>query len=115
MCFVGKLLGALMQDGRAGLADAAQAALPFLGIPQPLWAEACITLGRERAALCLLLLEAGLNRPGDGRHKPVKNPAGYFRGLIRRGRAGRLDLAASLYALAGRAAAKPGDAGRRAV
>ncbi|RMF38966.1 MAG: hypothetical protein D6754_06340, partial [Alphaproteobacteria bacterium] len=72
--------------------------------------EACAGLGRERAALCLIVLERAMGRQAGEAHAPVRNPSGYFRALIRRGRAGRLDLPASLHGWAARAAraARPG-------
>lgn len=98
----GPALAALWPPGPprwSGLVAAAGALAPGFGIGAPLWAESCARLGREGAALCLLLLEQALRRPDEGRLPPVTRPGGYFRALAARAAAGRLDLAAALARL----------------
>jgi replication initiation protein RepC len=65
------------------------------GISQASWGEACAVLGRNGAALSLLLTDRGASRP----EKPVRAPAAYFRGLVQRARAGELRLHKSVFGL----------------
>jgi replication initiation protein RepC len=71
-----------------------------LGIPQPLWGEACLTLGREGAATAVAILCA---KP-EGYFRV--SPAAYFAGMIKRAKEGALDLNRSLWGLRMRTSAK---------
>ncbi len=66
-----------------------------LSISQNKWIEACEVLGREGAALSVLLTDFALDRS----YSPVLKPAGYFSALIERARVGNLNLKASLEAI----------------
>ncbi len=66
-----------------------------LMISQGTWANACSTLGREGAAICLLLTDRASLRTSD----PVRRPPAYFNELITRGQHGNLNLKASIFAL----------------
>nr|MBI1231073.1 hypothetical protein [Cytophagales bacterium] len=66
-----------------------------LSISQNKWIEACEVLGREGAALSVLLTDFALDRSCN----PVSKPAGYFSALIERARVGDLNLKASLEAI----------------
>jgi replication initiation protein RepC len=66
-----------------------------LGVSQASWGEACAVLGRTGAALCLLVTDRAVDRDVD----PVRQPAAYFRGLVRRARAGELRLHSSVFGL----------------
>ncbi|QDV79087.1 plasmid replication protein RepC [Botrimarina mediterranea] len=76
------------------LVEAAYASRGALGISQASWAEACETLGRVGAALCLVLTERAAIRE----QSPAERPAAYFRGLVRRGASGELRLHSSVFA-----------------
>jgi replication initiation protein RepC len=68
---------------------------PKLHISQQSWGEAARLLGRERAALCILITDAGLDRESNS----VKQPSAYFRGMVNKARAGELHLHNSMYGL----------------
>lgn len=75
--------------------DAAAARLFDLGISENAWAEACQTMGRGRAAACVLVLDANRDHPT----KPVKNPGGALRGMTAAERRNGLNLMGSLFGL----------------
>lgn len=79
----------------ADLVEAAYRLRRDYGVSQASWGEACAVLGRNGAALCLLLTDQGASRS----EKPVRAPAAYFRGLIHRARAGELRLHKSVFGL----------------
>lgn len=81
------------------LIDAAHDSLPAIGVDQNLWGEACQNMGRERAALAVLILERGLDRT-DG--APIRWPNAYLRGMMRRNADGALHLDRSIRGLAAR-------------
>ena len=82
---------------------AAQARLSALGVSEAAWHEAASVMGREAAALSLMILDANRYRPD----KPVHNVAGALRAMTRRAERDALRLHASVYGLLarGRAAA----------
>ncbi|MCA9026713.1 MAG: hypothetical protein KDA86_16010 [Planctomycetaceae bacterium] len=67
-----------------------------LGISQEGWGEACQVLGRTGAALCTLITDQATHRHANR----VRQPAAYFRGMIRRARDGRLHLHKTIFGLA---------------
>ena len=75
--------------------EAAYRLRPRLGISQASWAEACGVLGRNGAALCVLLTDRATLREID----PVLKPAAYFRGMLAKARGGELRLHASVFGL----------------
>jgi replication initiation protein RepC len=75
--------------------EAAWRLLPMLDIHPSVWFEGQSTLGDHGLALCLLLVDAGRDHPTY----PVRNPGGLMREMIRRAKAGRLDVNPSLAAL----------------
>jgi replication initiation protein RepC len=75
--------------------EAAYRARTELGISQASWGEACEVVGRTGAALCLLVTDRATLRH-DNR---VRYPAAYFRGMVARGRVGRLHLQRSVFGL----------------
>ena len=77
------------------LVEAAYRLRPELKISQPAWAEACATLGRNGAAVCLLLTDQATLREVD----PVRKPGAYFRAMIQRAQAGDLRLHRSVFGL----------------
>ncbi|MDX5929443.1 plasmid replication protein RepC [Acidiphilium acidophilum] len=64
-----------------------------LGVSKPLWGDACLTIGRERAAIALAIVSA---KPA-GHFK--SGPAGYFHGMIAKAKAGELNLDRTIWAL----------------
>ncbi len=64
-----------------------------LGINQSAWAEACVTMGRPAAAVCVVLADRGATREDN----PVESPGGYLRALTDRARAGELHLHRSVF------------------
>ena len=83
------------------LVDAADWLRHDLGISKPLWGEACVTMGREQAAIALAIVAA----------KPAEHfrtsPGGYYRGMVTKARAGELNLARTIWGM--RSAARPAD------
>ncbi|MDU9006498.1 replication initiation protein RepC [Litoreibacter meonggei] len=77
------------------LVEAAAARVPHLGINITAWAAACDRMGRTKAAICILLLDA--NR--DHAVNPVRNPGGALRGMIKAHNRGKLNIIGSLIGL----------------
>jgi replication initiation protein RepC len=63
-----------------------------LGVSKSAWADACVKMGRERAAIAIALVTT--KEPGH-----VKNPGGYFRSMLRKDLAGDLHLDQSIWGL----------------
>lgn len=72
----------------ADVVEAAYQLRPELQISQQSWAEACELLGRNGAAVCILLTDRATQRLEN----QVTKPGAYFRGLVKRGRNGDLRL-----------------------
>lgn len=70
------------------LIEAAYRLKPELHISQKCWGEACLTLGRAGAAVCLLLTDQATQRESD----PVRKPGAYFRAMVKRSQTGELHL-----------------------
>ena len=75
--------------------EAAYRLRPQLHISQQSWAEACGLLGRNGAAVCLILTDRATQRP-DNR---VIKPAGYFRAMVNRAKTGELKLHKSIFGI----------------
>ncbi|MEP3921098.1 MULTISPECIES: replication initiation protein RepC [Paracoccaceae] len=75
--------------------EAANARIAALGINISAWAAACDRMGRSRAALCVMLLDANRDHPT----KPVMNPGGALRGMIKAHNRQSLNLIGSLIGL----------------
>lgn len=77
------------------IVDAADWLRHDLGVSKPLWAEACLTMGREQAAIAIALVSA----------KPAgyfrTSPGGYYRGMVERARAGNLHLDRTIWGMRG--------------
>ncbi|MEW4566156.1 plasmid replication protein RepC [Bremerella sp. JC770] len=73
--------------------EAAYRLRPELNISQQNWAEACELLGRNGAAICLLLTDQATMREDT----PVLKPAGYFRAMVKRAESGELRLHNSIF------------------
>ena len=79
---------------------AVQAILPEIGINISAWADACRIMGRDVAAMCVIITDANRDHP----QIRVRNPGGYLRGMTNAYRAGNLNIMGSLIALSERRA-----------
>ncbi len=64
-----------------------------LGVSKPLWGDACLAMGREKAAIALAIVSA---KP-EGHF--TASPGSYFHGMVKRAEAGNLNLARTLWGL----------------
>lgn len=64
-----------------------------LGVSQSLWGEACLTMGREQAAIALAIVSA---KPAE---HFTSTPGGYFNGMVARAKAGTLNLSRTIWGL----------------
>ena len=87
------------------IVDAANYLRHDLDISKLLWGEACVTMGRELAAVALAIVSTK-----DPEHF-TSSPGGYFHGMVAKARAGDLHLDRTVWAL--RRAAQP-EQGRQA-
>ena len=94
-----RFLGYLpLKSGSTNWNDVVEAAYQLrkdLRISQQSWSEACGLLGRVGAAVCVLVTDQAMQRHDD----PVRQPAAYFRGMIRKARVGDLRLHSSIYGI----------------
>jgi replication initiation protein RepC len=75
------------------IVDAADWLRGDLGISKSLWGEACLTLGRERAAVAV----AAVSAKPDGHFR--SGPGAYFFGMVRRAKTGALNLDRTIWGL----------------
>ena len=91
------------------IVDAADWLRGELGVSKSLWGEACVTMGREQAAIAVAIVSA----------KPAEHfrstPGGYFHGMVAKAKAGELHLGRTIWGLrdGGKPRAGQGDASRR--
>lgn len=85
--------------GWRDIIDAADGLRYDLDVSKPLWGEACLTMGREQAAIALAIVS-------------TKNPeyfkttaGGYFHGMVAKAKRGELNLDRTIWALRGAAGA----------
>lgn len=75
------------------IVDAADWLRHDLGVSKPLWGDACLSMGREQAAIALAIVST----------KPASHfrgtPGGYFHGMVTKARAGDLNLGRSIWGL----------------
>jgi replication initiation protein RepC len=75
------------------IVDAADWLRGDLGVSKSLWGEACITMGREEAAIAVAIVSA----------KPAEHfrssPGGYFHGMVAKAKTGDLNLARTIWGL----------------
>lgn len=77
------------------LFDAAHTLLPGLGIHKSAWGNACQTLGRHGATICLMIIDQKMHDLKN----PILNPGGYLREMTTRAKAGKLNLQGSVFGL----------------
>src|SRR6516164_2269247 len=85
--------------------DAADWLRHDLDVSKPLWGDACLTMGRDLAAVALAIVSTK-----DPEHFRT-TPGGYFHGMVQKAKAGELHLERTVWAL--RRAAQPAHAARR--
>jgi replication initiation protein RepC len=69
---------------RTNLIETSSMACSWLGISQKLWGEACQQLGREQAALCVLVIDRNWRLPAEHRYRG-RRPKACFQGMIGNG------------------------------
>jgi replication initiation protein RepC len=74
------------------IVDAADWLRSDLGVSKSLWGEACLAMGREVAAVAIALITT--KEPGE-----LRNPDGYFRGMLAKHLAGELHLQRTVWRL----------------
>jgi replication initiation protein RepC len=77
------------------IVDAAHALLPVLGIHKSAWGEACSILGRNGAAICVMIIDQKAQDPQIN----IRNPGGYLREMTARAKRGELNLHGSVFGL----------------
>ena len=85
------------------LIEAANALLPVLKINKTAWWDACGTLGRSGAAICIMIIDQKAQDPEN----MVRNPGGYLRKMVSRAKTGDLNLQGSVFGLLKRGEEKP--------
>lgn len=80
------------------IVDAAYKIRVKLGISQESWGEACRLLGRNGAALCVLITDQASLRTENR----ARQPAAYFTGLIKRSSRSDLNIHRTIFGLIGR-------------
>lgn len=85
--------------------DAADWLRHDLDVSKPLWGDACLTMGRDLAAVALAIVSTK-----DPEHFRT-TPGGYFNGMVQKAKAGELHLERTVWAL--RRAAQPAHAPRK--
>ena len=75
------LVAALGGSTWPNLIEASYRSCGRLGIAQGTWGRACQQFGRERAALCVLLIDRNVELPGDHRYK-ARSPSRCLSGMM---------------------------------
>ena len=92
------------------IVDAADWLRHDLGVSKSLWGEACLAMGREKAAIALAIVSA---KPAE---HFTTSAGGYFYGMVTRAKAGKLNLARTVWGLRenpGRQAGVPAPKSRK--
>jgi replication initiation protein RepC len=77
-----------------------------LSVSKPLWGDACLAMGREKAAIALAIVSA---KP-EGHF--TASPGSYFHGMVKRAEAGTLNLSRTVWGLRNNGQAKPPGQGK---
>lgn len=75
--------------------DAAAQYCHFLGIHKSAWANACSVMGREDAAICIVMIDRNRTHPVT----PIVSPGGALRSLTDRAQIGELHLHRSIFGI----------------
>jgi len=81
--------------GWPDITNAAYDLLHTLGISKSAWVEACMVLGRDGAALAVMIIDRKVQDPAN----TIKNPGGYLRAMTARAKEGKLNLHGSVFGL----------------
>ena len=81
------------ERGNFGLVDAASFLRSDLDVSKSLWGEACLTMGREQAAIAIAIVSTK-----DPEHFRT-TAGGYFHGMVAKAKAGELNLDRTLWAM----------------
>jgi len=92
--------------GWPSLVEASRQTASWLGIGQPTWGKACSLLGRERAALCVLVIDRNA-RLQSGHRYQARHPGKCFSGMIRHAFHGGFNLDGLLRAFQGDETERP--------
>lgn len=77
------------------LVQASYALLPQLEIHPTAWQNACATMGRNLAAVCVMIIDRKLQEPGMS----IRSPGGYLRAMASRAASSELNLLGSIFGL----------------
>jgi replication initiation protein RepC len=88
------------------IVDAADWLRGELGVSKSLWGEACVAMGREKAAIAIAIVSA------KSAEHFRSTPGGYFHGMVANAKTGELNLGRTIWGLRQAVAAKPGAFGR---
>lgn len=77
--------------GWPGLIEASRQTASWLGIGQRSWGKACSLLGRERAALCVLVIDRNARLQSGHRYR-ARHAGKCFSGMVRRATSGGFNL-----------------------
>jgi replication initiation protein RepC len=88
------------------IVDAADYLRHDLNVSKPLWGDACLTMGREKAAIALAIVSA---KPAE---HFTASPGSYFHGMVKRAEAGTLNLNRTVWGLRNNGQAKSAGKGR---
>ncbi|TXN07939.1 replication protein C [Methylobacterium sp. WL103] len=83
----------------AELVDLGQSLRAAIGAHQSAWAEACESLGRLKAALLVLVVTQIHDDDVTSGENRIRNPGGYFRGLVRLASEGRYAVETEILAM----------------
>ena len=83
------------------IVDAADWLRHDLDVSKPLWGEACLAMGREKAAIAIAIVSTK-----DPEHFRT-TAGGYFHGMVVKAKAGELNLDRTLWAMRGAINPKP--------
>jgi replication initiation protein RepC len=78
-----------------------------LGVSKSLWGDACLAMGREKAAIALAIVSA---KPAE---HFTTSPGSYFYGMVTRAKAGNLNLARTIWGLRENPRRQAGAPGRQ--
>lgn len=96
--YLSERMGDRLEPSVHDLDCAVQSMLPELGISSSAWADACQSMGRDLAAISVIIADANRDHP----QLRVRNPGGYLRGMTRAYREGHLNVMGSLIGLSER-------------
>ena len=82
-----------------------------MGVDRRTWQTACARLGRERAALCVIIIQRNATLDATNRYH-VRKPNGCLEGMVEKSLLGRMNLAGLVGAILDRTETTPAKKGR---